>query len=155
MNTSSDNSDSAVPYRHILQTTGLLKSFGIAKVVRGDELRELKRLLKSVSTSKEEYETMLQTEMEKLSQMGNSKNPVPGMILVLGTKARSVAVLGGAKAYAKKLKQLGWSRSVMSFYILVLIKELGLNQSDFDAITDGQTDSDVQSDDCEDDEDDS
>ena len=142
-----------MPYKHILQTTGLLKSFGVAKIIHESELRELKRLLKSVTTSKKEYETMLQEEIEKLSRMGDAKHPIPGMVLVLGSRARSVAVIGGAKAYAKKLKQLGWTRDVMCVYILSLIKELGLNQSDFDTVV-GSTDEDVQLDYDDDDDDD-
>lgn len=150
-----NSSDSSIPYTHILQTTGLLKSFGVAKIVRGKELRELKQLLKSVTNSKEEYESMLREEMEKLSRIGDSKNPIPGMILTLGSKDRSTTVIESAKAYAKKLKQLGWTRDVMSFYILALIKELGLSQSDFDAISNGSDDSDVQDyDESDDDEDD-
>lgn len=153
METSSNGSNSSIPYKHVLQTTGLLKAFGVAKIVRESELRELKRLLKSVTTTKEEYDAMLQEEIEKLSQMGDVKNPIPGMVLILGSKARSVAVIGGAKAYAKKLKQLGWTREVMCIYILSLIKELGLNQSDFDGVI-SPPDEDLHDEDDDDEDDD-
>jgi hypothetical protein len=154
MNSSPKKPDSSIPYKHVLQTTGLLKSFGIAKIVRGDELRDLKRLLKSVAGSKEEYDSMLHEEIDKLSRLGDSKNPIPGMILSLGTVDRSTLVIGSAKTYAKKLKRLGWSKEMICFYILALIKELGVSQDDFDRITDGTGDNDTPFDDSDDGNDD-
>lgn len=120
-------------------------------MVRSSELRDLKRLLKSVASSKEEYNSMLQEELEKMSQIGGTKSPIPGIVAVLGTEDRNKTVIGSAKAYAKKLKQLGWTKDVMCFYILTLIKELGLRQSDFDDMI-SSSDDDFDPDDEDDDD---
>jgi hypothetical protein len=145
MESTPNNSGSARTHTYILQTTGLLRSFGIAKMVRSSELRELKRLLKSVASSKKEYNSMLQEEIEKMSRIGGTKSPIPGIVVVLGTEDRNKAVVGSAKASAKKLKQFGWTKDMICFYILALIKELGLSQSDFDDVissSDDEFDSD-------------
>ena len=149
MDNSPKKSDTSIPFTHVLQRTGLLKAFGVAKIVRGRELHELKQLIKSVAKSKQEYESMLQEELDKLSSMPDEKNPIPGMVFILGDQTKSEAVVGAAKAYAKKLKQLGWTKDVICIYILALIKELGLSQVDFDDVQRDDTDDDDEDDDDE------
>jgi uncharacterized protein Yka (UPF0111/DUF47 family) len=68
------------PFTHILQKKGILRTFSVAKVVRKKDIEELKSIIKQLASNEEEYDQMLKEEMERLSDMHNSDNPIPGII---------------------------------------------------------------------------
>ena len=52
-----DNSPE-IPFTHVIQKTGLLRSFRVAQVVTAAEIGNLKQLIRAAATSEEEYEKM-------------------------------------------------------------------------------------------------
>lgn len=148
------SNSSSVPFSHVLQRTNLLKSFRVARVVTGKEMRDLKDLIKAATTSKKEYNSMLSVEMSKISGFSESSDPVPGIVFFDGDTRRAAVLLSLAESYAKKIKTHSLTKNQNCFLILSIIKELKLSQSDF-----GEVDSSVfmqfdeDDDDDEDDED--
>ena len=112
----------------------MLTSFGVAKVVQPKELEELKRLIREIAKNEKEYEEMFDEEMEKLSQMGSDTEPIPGVIIPLTDIKKTTTVLKMGKFYSTKLKKLNWSKDQLCFFLLSIINELNLSQSDFDAV---------------------
>ena len=121
------------PYTHILQKTGVLKSFTVAKVVKKQEIEELKKLIKKVSSSDEEYKRILDEEMAKLSNMHDKANPIPGIIYggVGRTDETKVLIYNITKKFCQNLKKQDFTRSELAFLITAIINELGLTHTDF------------------------
>ena len=53
-------------FSHVLQKAGVLKNFTVAKIVKKQDIEDLKALIKSVTSSDKEYNQMLDEEMKKI-----------------------------------------------------------------------------------------
>ena len=136
---------------HILQRIGLLTSFGVAKVVQPKELEELKQWISEIAKNESEAEEMFEAEMKKLAQMGTEDEAVPGVVIPLTDVKKTTAILKMGKVYSAKLKKLNWSKDQLCFFLLSIVNELNLSQSDFDAVIENDG---IRVDDGEDDDDD-
>jgi hypothetical protein len=114
---------------HVLQKVGILKNFSVAKVVGAQEITDLKKLIKSITTSKEEYEQMLEQEMLIMSNMHNPKQPIPGIIYNKSESIQKLIEL--SKAYSDNIKKSSTSKKDLCYIISRIIYELGLTPEDF------------------------
>ena len=120
------------PYIHILQKVGVLKNFTVAKIINKKELDDLKKLVRSVAKDNAEYEKILAEEMEKLSNMHDEKNPIPGIIYAKGKEMdfRALA-LNITKKFCRGVRNQDFTTQEMAFLITAIINELGLTKQDF------------------------
>lgn len=118
-------------YTHVLQKTGILKSFTVAKIVRKQEIEDLKKLIKDVAVDEEEYKTLLKEELAKLSNMHDQNNPIPGIIYGAQDSSKKPAIVALTKKIAQGLKKEKFERKELAFIISAIITELGLTQEDF------------------------
>lgn len=116
---------------HILQKTGVLKTFTVAKIVRKKEIEDLKTLVKSVAADEKEYKTMLKEELSKLSNMHDTKNPIPGIIYSVGDGSRHQLIKAITLKFSQNLKQQKFDKKELAFLITAIINELDLTQEDF------------------------
>ena len=144
-------------YSHVLQKTGVLKNFTVAKIVKKKELEDLKKLIASVVSSEEEFKRILEEEMRKLSNMHDETNPIPGIIYAPSASDTKKTVYNLVKKFCKSLEGKNFSRRDLSFMVTAIITELGLTQADFakrrDEIMESQSDEDGEEDEDEVDED--
>lgn len=119
------------PFSHVLQKTGILKNFTVAKIVRKQDIDELKMLIKSVTTTDAEYKEMLAEEMKKLSDMHDGANPIPGIIYPKSENELKELVTIISKRFCDGVRKQGLNVREMSFLITSIIKDLGLTQADF------------------------
>ena len=118
-------------YTHILQKTGVLKSFTVAKIVKKKEIEDLKKLIKDVAASEEEYKKILTEELAKMSNMHDSTNPIPGIIYSIAGSDTRESILVLTKKISKNLEKRNFSKKELAFLISAIITELGLTQEDF------------------------
>lgn len=118
-------------FSHILQKTGVLKNFSIAKIVPIVELEELKKEIKKKTKSEEEFNKMFQQKIAEYSNMHDPRNPIPGIIYLETDEKNKILYLKYAKEWAKKMKGQKISRKDLAFIVKVLISELGLTKDDF------------------------
>jgi rubrerythrin len=50
-------------YTHVLQKTGVLKTFTVAKIVKKKDIEDLKKLIKEIASDENEYKTLLEEEL--------------------------------------------------------------------------------------------
>ncbi len=96
---------SDIAFSHVLQKTGILKNFSIAKVVPTLELEQLKLEIKKKTKNDEEFKKMFQQKIAEYSDMHDPKNPIPGIIYLDDDERRRVAYIKYAKEWAKKIGQ--------------------------------------------------
>lgn len=118
-------------YSHILQKTGVLRTFTVAKVVKRKDIENLKTLIKTVASSEEEYNRLLNKELERVSEMHDSENPVPGIIYQKDNTKIQKLLCVLTKKFSKEIKAHKLTKNEMTFLLTALITELGLTQEDF------------------------
>jgi septal ring factor EnvC (AmiA/AmiB activator) len=118
-------------YTHILQKTGVLKTFTVAKVVNKQEIEDLKTLIKSVASDEAEYKTMLAEELAKISNMHDHTNPIPGIIYGGDDVAKKKILFAITTKFAQNIKQQKFDKKDLAFLMSAIINELGLTQEDF------------------------
>lgn len=117
-------------YTHILQKTGILKTFTVAKIVKKKDIDDLKALIKSVASDETEYKKMLAEEIAKMTNMHDNKNPIPG-IIYSADASRKTLMLGITKKFSKAVKDQKFDTKELAFLVSAIINELGLTQEDF------------------------
>lgn len=120
-----------VVYTHILQKTGVLKNFSIAKIVPMVELENLKLEIKKKTSNEEEFNKAFQKKIAEYSNMHDPKNPIPGIIYMNDDEKKRIIYAKYAKEWAKKVKSDGPSRKDLANLIKMMIAELGLTKEDF------------------------
>lgn len=119
-------------YMHILQKTGVLKTFTVAKIVKKKDIDDLKSLIKSVASDEDEYKQILKEELSKLSNMHDIKNPIPGIIYNIGDGTRHQLIKAITLKFSQNLKQQKFNKKELAFLITAIINELELTQEDFE-----------------------
>lgn len=123
------------PFTHILQKQGILRTFSVAKVVRKKDIEELKSIIKQLASSEEEYDQMLKEEMERLSDMHNSDNPIPGIIYSESDKDKRRKVLYIiSDKFVENLGKQKFTKQELALLISSMIAKLDLDQEDFAAL---------------------
>lgn len=123
------------PFTHILQKKGILRTFSVAKVVRKKDIEELKSIIKQLASNEEEYDQMLKEEMERLSDMHNSDNPVPGIIYSESDKDKRRKVLYViSDKFVDNLGKQKFTKQELALLISSMIAKLDLDQEDFAAL---------------------
>ena len=118
-------------FTHILQKTGVLKTFTVAKIVKKQDIDELKALIKSVASDAAEYKKMLKEEMSKISDMHNQRNPIPGIIYPTPENDIKKLLIAITKKFCKGIKSQKFSKRDLAFLVSAIINDLGLTQEDF------------------------
>lgn len=118
-------------YTHILQKTGVLKTFTVAKIVNKQEIEDLKNLIKSIASDKQEYDTMLSEELAKISNMHDKTNPIPGIIYSEEDMTKRKTLFAITKKFSQNIKQQKFEKKDLAFLLSAIINELGLTQEDF------------------------
>jgi hypothetical protein len=126
----SDNR-SDILFSHVLQKTGILKNFSIAKIVPLIEIEKIKKEIKEKSKSQEEFALAFQKKLAAYQNMHDPKNPIPGIIYLEDEEKKQIAYRKYAKEWAKKIKMDNPSRQELAFLIKAMIIELGLTKEDF------------------------
>ncbi len=123
------------PFTHILQKKGILRTFSVAKVMRKKDIEELKSIIKQLASNEEEYDQMLKEEMERLSDMHNSDNPIPGIIYSESDrdKRRKVLYVISDK-FVENLGKRKFTKQELALLISSMIAKLELDQDDFAAL---------------------
>lgn len=124
--------ESDIAFSHVLQKTGILKNFSIAKTVPLTEIENIKKEVKAKTSSEEEYKKLFQKKIQEYSNMHDPKNPIPGIIYLQEDEKKRVAYVKYAKEWAKKIKTDSATKKDLAFLIKAMIVELGLSQEDFD-----------------------
>jgi len=132
--TTLSESNSNESYSHILQKTGVLRNFSIAKVISKKDIDAVKKLIKEVAKDEDEYKTLLATELAMLYNVNDKKDPVPGIIHPNHRVQIVQTILAQAKEIASKFKKSNLSEKGYCFLIGAVSKELGLTQETFSAI---------------------
>ena len=141
-------------FSHVLQKAGVLKNFTVAKVVKKQDIEDLKALIKSVTSSDKEYKQMLDEEMEKISDMHDENNPIPGIIYPPDQSKNKKLIVAIVTKFSQSVKKQKLSTREMAFLISAIINELGLTQEDFINLKNELEDANQDDDEDEDDEDD-
>lgn len=123
------------PFTHILQKKGILRTFSVAKVMRKKDIEELKSIIKQLASNEEEYDQMLKEEMERLSDMHNSDNPIPGIIYSESDKDKRRKVLYViSDKFVENLGKRKFTKQELALLISSMIAKLELDQDDFAAL---------------------
>lgn len=141
-------------FSHVLQKAGVLKNFTVAKIVKKQDIEDLKTLIKSVTSSDKEYKQMLDEEMKKISDMHDENNPIPGIIYPPDQSKNKKLIVAIVKKFSQSVKKQNLSTREMAFLISAIINELGLTQEDFINLKRELEDANQDDEDEEDDEDD-
>ena len=118
------------PYTHILQKTGILRTFTVAKLVKKKEIDDLKTLIENVAADEAEYNSMLAEELSKISDMHDTKNPIPGIIYGNDFDKKNI-IIKITKKFSKIVKDQKLDTKEMAFLVSAIINDLGLTQEDF------------------------
>jgi beta-phosphoglucomutase-like phosphatase (HAD superfamily) len=118
-------------YTHILQKKGILKAFSVAKIVRSKDIEELKSLIKTLASSEKEYDELLKEELQKLSNMHDENNPIPGIIYVGENMDKRNILFAIAQKFSDNIKLQKFDKQQLAFLITIIITKLNLNQEDF------------------------
>ena len=140
-------------FSHVLQKAGVLKNFTVAKVVKKQDIEDLKALIKSVTSSDKEYKQMLDEEMKKISDMHDENNPIPGIIYPPDQSKNKKLIVAIVTKFSQSVKKQNLSTREMAFLISAIINELGLTQEDFINLKRELEDANQDDEDEEDDED--
>lgn len=123
-------------FTHVLQKTGVLKTFTVAKVVNKKDVEDLKSLIRSVAENEAEYKLLLDEELKKLSNMHDSKNPIPGIIYTENKSEKQQILFGIAKKFNHSIKKYKLSPMELAFLVTAIINEFGLSQKHFESLRD-------------------
>jgi hypothetical protein len=118
-------------FSHVLQKAGILKNFTVAKIVKKQDIEDLKALIKSVTSSDKEYNQMLDEEMKKISDMHDENNPIPGIIYPPDQSKNKKLIVAIVSKFSQSVKKQKLSTREMAFLVSAIINELGLTQEDF------------------------
>jgi hypothetical protein len=118
-------------FTHILQKTGVLKTFTVAKIVKKQDIDDLKKLIKDVASDENEYKQLLSEELAKLSNMHDVKNPIPGIIYGASDGVKHQLIKAITVKFSQNLKQQKFDKKELAFLITAIINELELTQEDF------------------------
>ena len=142
-------------FSHVLQKAGVLKNFTVAKIVKKQDIEDLKALIKSVTSSDKEYKQMLDEEMQKISDMHDENNPIPGIIYPPDQSKNKKLIVAIVTKFSQSVKKQNLSTREMAFLVSAIINELGLTQEDFinlkNELEDANQDDDDEDEDDEDD----
>jgi len=118
-------------FSHILQKAGVLKTFTVAKIVNKKEIEDLKKLIREVASNEREYKQMLQEELVKLSNMHDSKNPIPGIIYNEKEITNHQLIRTITLKFSENIKKQNFEKKELALLISAIINELDLTQEDF------------------------
>ena len=118
-------------YTHVLQKTGVLKTFTVAKIVKKKDIEELKKLIREIASDENEYKALLEEELLKISNMHDKGNPIPGIIYKTEDPDKRQTMLALTKKISKSLKKNNFGKKELAFLISAIITELELTQEDF------------------------
>jgi rubrerythrin len=118
-------------FSHILQKAGVLKTFTVAKIVNKKEIEDLKKLIREVASNEREYKQMLQEELVKLSNMHDSKNPIPGIIYNEKEITNHQLIRTITLKFSENIKQQNFKKRELALLISSIINQLDLTQEDF------------------------
>ena len=139
-------------YTHILQKTGILKTFTVAKIVKKKDIDDLKALIKSIASDESEYKEMLAEEIAKMSDLHDNKNPIPGIIYREQENDIKKLLITITTKFCKGIKSQKFNKRDLAFLISAIINELDLTQEDFVKLKE-ELESQIDDDDDEDDDD--
>ncbi len=118
-------------FSHVLQKTGVLKNFSIAKTVPLVEIEKIKKELKEKSKSETDFNLAFQKKLAAYQNMHDPKNPIPGIIYLNNEEKKQVTCKKYAKELARKVKIDHPRRQELALLIKIMIMELGLTKDDF------------------------
>lgn len=118
-------------YTHVLQQSGILKNFSVAKIVKKNDIDELKKLIKTVAVSDDEYNQLLKEELDKLSDMHDANNPIPGIIYPSGGAKLDKKIIGISEKFCQSIKSQKFDTRQLAMLITAIIHNLKLTQQDF------------------------
>jgi ABC-type cobalt transport system substrate-binding protein len=118
-------------FTHILQKTGVLKTFTVAKIVNNKDIDDLKALIKIVASNAAEYKKMLKEEMDKISNLHDENNPIPGIIYTNSENEIKKLLFSIASKFCKGIKTQNFSKRELTLLISAIVNDLGLTQEDF------------------------
>jgi len=136
---------SDIMFSHVLQKTGVLKNFSIAKIVPLVEIEKIKKEIKEKSKSEADFSLAFQKKLAAYQNMHDPKNPIPGIIYLDNEEKKQVTCKKYAKEMARKIKIDHPKKQDLALLIKIMIMELGLTKDDFQEDTpeensDGDTD---------------
>ncbi len=126
---------------HILNVTGILKNFSIAKKITATELKEIKKRVSEDSANSYDYESSLKQEILRYTDNYIKKNKIPGLIINKKSGLKNFKIKNPkyarlykeASLFARSLKlDKKLSKKELIFFIISVIGYLELNQSDFE-----------------------
>jgi hypothetical protein len=118
-------------FSHVLQKTGVLKNFSIAKVVPLVEMEKIKKEIKEKSKSEADFSLAFQRKLAAYRNMHDPKNPIPGIIYLNSEEKKQITNKKYAKELARKIKIDHPRKQDLAFLIKIIIMELGLVKDDF------------------------
>lgn len=118
-------------FTHILQKAGVLKNFTVSKIVKKQEIEDLKKLIRDVASDENEYKQMLSEELAKLINPHDEKNPIPGIIYGGSEMGKKQLIRAITLKFSQNLKQQKFNKMDLAFLITAIINELELTQEDF------------------------
>lgn len=122
---------SDIMFSHVLQKTGVLKNFSIAKIVPLVEIEKIKKEIKEKSKSDADFSLAFQKKLAAYQNMHDPKNPIPGIIYLDSEEKKQISYKKYAKEWARKMKIDHPKKQDLAFLIKVMIMELGLTKDDF------------------------
>jgi hypothetical protein len=123
-------------FSHILQKTGVLKNFTIAKVVPSVKIEKIKEAALKKAKTEDEFNSIMIQAMKKIGDMHNQNNPIPGIIYERTHKDDKIENL--SKEHIRFLKSKNFTKNELCRYLLMIIHSLKLGHKDFeDANSDG------------------
>ena len=125
------NNKSDIMFSHVLQKTGVLKNFSIAKIVPLIEIDKIKKELKEKSKSEADFGLAFQKKLAAYQNMHDPKNPIPGIIYLDNEQKKQVNCKKYAKELARKVKIDHPRKQELALLIKIMIMELGLTKDDF------------------------
>ena len=117
---------SDIMFSHVLQKTGVLKNFSIAKIVP-----LIEKELREKSKSEADFGLAFQKKLAAYQNMHDPKNPIPGIIYLDNEQKKQVNCKKYAKELARKVKIDHPRKQELALLIKIMIMELGLTKDDF------------------------
>jgi len=129
-------------FSHVLQKTGVLKNFSIAKVVPTIELENIKLEIRKKAKNEEDFKRMFEKKLAEFGNMHDPKNPIPGIIYLKDSEKQAAAYTRMTKELINKIKSGNPSKKTLAFLIKLMITEFGLTKEDFVDNQDSELDED-------------
>lgn len=124
-----DNLDKS--HTHVLQETGVLRNFSIAKIFSKKDIDDLKALIRVVAKNEKERQEMFDAEMSQVANMHSPENPIPGIMYIDNSTIDIKKLTDLAKKHSIKLKTGEITKKELCYLITAIIRELGLTRQDF------------------------